>query len=328
MSAHSLYGPLAFLWLLITVGGILIIGKGILIPLAFAILFAFLLRPMKLWLQKRLKAPRILATLIPVIVMVITVVVIVGAVSFALSGFIRDIPTYGPQITETLRGAQTWAATTFSISVPEQSAWLSENVNLLELGAAQIPGFVSGATGVVGIIMIMIVYTFLIMLYDNKFKRALVMAAGEQRSASIEKTIRSIGRVIPSYLRGLLIVMVIIAILASAGYAIAGVPNPIFFGILTALLNLIPYIGTAIGFGAVLIFALLTQGVPSAIIVAIVFGVVQFLDNNILTPNIAAGQINVNALAAIVGIFLGGVMWGVSGMILAIPVLGDRKSVV
>ena len=128
------------------------------------------------------------------------------------------------------------------------------------------------------------------------------------------------------YLTGVVTVMAILSVLNSIGLLILGIPHAIFFGVLASVLNIIPYIGVWIGSGLPMIMALITKNsliYPVGVIV--VFVVTQFLDNNFLTPRITGSQVKLNALATIGIIIIGNMVWGVSGMILFIPLLGIAK---
>jgi predicted PurR-regulated permease PerM len=138
----------------------------------------------------------------------------------------------------------------------------------------------------------------------------------------------SIQGVTKSYLSGLIIVIVILAIMNSVGLLILGVQPAIFLGILAALLNIIPYIGVLIGSLIPVAIALLTSdSIITPILVFAVFSFNQFVENNFLTPKIVGSKISVNPFATIVFILLGGMIWGVGGMILFIPLLGVLKVV-
>ncbi len=324
MQTHFLWDPLVVLWFSITVVFVLIIGKGILIPIAIALLLAFFLRPA----ARKLESwgwPRALAHALLIILLILGILVLVGVLSFALRSFILDIPQYATTIAQNIDSVQTWITSALGVSNADQAIWIKENLNLLELGASNA-GRIFGATAnTIAMGSLVFIYTFFFLYYRTKFKNFLAQLIGKHRKDAVERMTKKISRVMPSYLTGMSFVLIIMSALNSLGFWIIGVHSPIFFGILAAVLNVIPYIGTAIGFGLVVIFTLLTSSVGAALLVVALFVVVQFVDNNILTPNIAAGQINVNPLAAIVGIIVGGVIWGVVGMIIAIPILGIIK---
>jgi predicted PurR-regulated permease PerM len=107
-----------------------------------------------------------------------------------------------------------------------------------------------------------------------------------------------------------------------------GIDHAIFFGILSGVLTIIPYIGIIIGALFPLIMALITKdSLWYAVGVVIVFTVVQFLEGNFITPRITGSKVSINALAAIIALVIGGKILGVAGMILAIPAIGVLKIV-
>ena len=135
-----------------------------------------------------------------------------------------------------------------------------------------------------------------------------------------------IENVVKGYISGLLLVTIIVAVLNSVGLLVLGIDHAIFFGILSGLLTIIPYIGIFIGAFLPVVMALLTKDslwYPAGVI--IVFSVVQFLEGNFITPRITGSKVSVNALAAIVALLIGGKIMGIAGMILAVPALGIIK---
>ncbi|HET6228226.1 MAG TPA: AI-2E family transporter, partial [Bacteroidia bacterium] len=126
--------------------------------------------------------------------------------------------------------------------------------------------------------------------------------------------------VVQSYIVGLLIEMGIVAVLTTIGLMIIGVPYAILLGTITAVLNLIPYIGILVA-GAISILVALTNftDFKTAIGVIIVNSIVQLIDNNFLVPKIVASKVKLNALVSIIAVFVGGALDGVLGMFLAIP---------
>jgi predicted PurR-regulated permease PerM len=107
---------------------------------------------------------------------------------------------------------------------------------------------------------------------------------------------------------------------------IIGVKYAILLGVITGILNLIPYIGILFA-GILSILASLTGSPDLSIIsgVIIVNSIVQLIDNNILTPMIVSSKVEINAFVSIIGIIIGGAVAGISGMFLAIPILAILK---
>src|SRR5690606_16822040 len=142
----------------------------------------------------------------------------------------------------------------------------------------------------------------------------------------VNTILNNIYDVVQNYLVGLITVMGIVAVLNTIGLIVMGISYAWFFGILAALLMLIPYIGIAIGSILPALFAIATKDSAwYAIGVIIWFQVVQFLEANLITPNIVGSKVSINPLMSIVGLLLGGMLFGLAGLILALPLIAITK---
>nr|MDA3816036.1 AI-2E family transporter [Prolixibacteraceae bacterium] len=106
----------------------------------------------------------------------------------------------------------------------------------------------------------------------------------------------------------------------SLGLLIIGIDNPFLFGFLGAALAIIPYIGTTMGAIIPVIYTFVSyDSVWMAVAVAILFWAVQLVTDNFLTPRIVGGSLKINALTAILSLFIGAAVWGLAGMVLFLP---------
>lgn len=130
------------------------------------------------------------------------------------------------------------------------------------------------------------------------------------------------------YIGGVFIVVLVLSVLNSFGLYVVGIKYPIVFGLISAFFNFIPYFGTWIGAAIPLLFTLLTgDSIQLALGVLILFAIIQFTENNILTPNITGGYVDINPLITILSIIVGGMVWGIVGMIVVLPVVATIKIV-
>ena len=131
-----------------------------------------------------------------------------------------------------------------------------------------------------------------------------------------------------NYLLGLTKVIFIVGTLNTIGLLILGITNPIFFGFLAAILLLIPYIGILIGSLIPAVIALATKDSAwYAFGVIAIFGFIQFLEGNFITPKITGSKVSINAFIAILSFILFSMLWGVEGMIVALPITATIKIV-
>jgi predicted PurR-regulated permease PerM len=179
--------------------------------------------------------------------------------------------------------------------------------------------FSSSATFLTGLLAT-IVFTFLIIIYRTGIIKALIAFAPEGNRDSVVKMFRSVQQVGQKYLGGLFILVIIIGIANSIGLWIIGIDNPFFFGFLGAFLAIIPYVGTITGALLPMLYAFISyDAIWMVIAVAILFWLVQLVTDNFLSPKILGGSMNINALTAILSLIVGGVVWGIAGMILFLP---------
>jgi predicted PurR-regulated permease PerM len=123
-----------------------------------------------------------------------------------------------------------------------------------------------------------------------------------------------------NYIKGMVLVYFIVGVLNSIGLLILGVEHAILFGMTSALMTIIPYVGILISSIIPVSMVWIEKGnglYPLGVIG--VFSIVQFLEGNIISPYIIGKQLGINAFASITAIFLGGLLWGFSGMILFLP---------
>jgi predicted PurR-regulated permease PerM len=174
-------------------------------------------------------------------------------------------------------------------------------------------------------LVILPVYIFLILWYKKLIIEFIHKLFSEERHQKIAQILKESQRVIQSYLVGLLFEVSIVAGLNITGLLIIGVDYALLFGLLGAILNLIPYVGIIIAALLPIGFALILQSPQHALFVVILYAVVQFVDNNIIVPRVVASKVRLNALVSILAVLVGGTLWGISGMFLSIPLVAIAK---
>jgi predicted PurR-regulated permease PerM len=170
------------------------------------------------------------------------------------------------------------------------------------------------------------IYTFLFLLYQNHFIAFLTKLYKPQNHKKLREILFEIKTAVQSYVVGLIFEMIAVSFLTSIGFYLIGVEYFILLGIITGILNLIPYVG--ILFAGVLSIVVSLSGstdLSVALGVIVVNLIVQFLDNNILIPMLVNSKVQINAFAPIIGIIIGNVLGGITGMFLAIPIIAIIK---
>jgi predicted PurR-regulated permease PerM len=304
----------------------LIQARNFLYPLFFAILLAYLLYPFANFMERH-HFPRILANLISII---FAIVVVAGAVFFIYSQiiiFVQDFPTLKQQALTNVDTLEQWIENTFGVTSREQHDWVKERISdFFESGAQFFGDAFTATTSTLAKAGLMPVYIFFMLYYRNKFKNFILQMVPNEKHQKTEKILSDVSFVTERYMGGVFVVVLILCILNSIGLLIVGLKYAILLGVISALFNFIPYFGTLIGGIVPLLYTLVVSPTPEkALGVIIFFIIIQFIENNILTPNITGGNVQLNPFVTILSIIIGGMIWGIPGMFLIVPFLAMFK---
>lgn len=302
--------------------------QSVLVPLLFSILLAISLFPVTRFFEKY-KLNRATASILSVLIAIILIgsliwfivhqVIVIGA-----NG--TDLQVRFMHILETI---QKWVTMRFGIEQGEITKQITAFSNRVVGNAGVILSTAFGSVGgILAGVVVVPLFTFFLLYYRDFFREFFFHAFASTPKDVVCDVLDKIYYVVQSYLVGLVTVMGIVAILNTVGLLVLGIPYAWFFGILASLLMLLPYIGIAIGSVLPALFALATKDSAwYALGVVAWFQVVQFLEGNFLTPNIVGGKVSINPLMALIGLLLGGMLFGLAGLILAIPITAVLKVV-
>ena len=312
--------PVILLGIVITVF-ILNVLQDVLVPLAFAGLIAILLNPLSNRLGIYL--PRVISIAAALLIALLTIMVLMYFLSSQVAHFFDDLDAIKLKLSHLLHDLQWWLQNQFGLSSKKQVQMLNDAATS---GKAMIGQTLSGILGVLSVVFLIPVYTFLILFYKTLILNFLFEVFSEENQSKVLEIIGETKLAIQSYIVGLLIETSIVAVLNSAALLILGVQNAILIGVIGAILNLLPYIGGIIAIGLpVLMATLTTDGFTTQLLIIGAYALIQFIDNNILVPRIVSSKVQINALISIVVVLLGAALWGISGMFLSIPFIAVLK---
>lgn len=305
----------------------IILAKSLLVPLVLSILFAYLLYPF-VWYAEKKGVHRAIAILLVILFAISIFTAGILFVSVKVSNFQIDIVELKVQIFTKLTQYQKYFEATLGMKSATFDNILGRTVNnLLSTWETKAGALLTATTTTVFQIFVIPVFTFFLLFYRTKTSYFIYKIVGRNNKLKTVYILREISKVTSRYVGGILSVVFILAILNTTGLLILGIPNAFAFGILAALLNLIPYIGVLIGSLIPILYVLFTYSSPfePMVQVAILFIIVQFLENNLLTPNIVGSTIKLNPFAIIISLLIANMIWGIAGMLIAVPVLAILK---
>lgn len=191
-----------------------------------------------------------------------------------------------------------------------------------------LPGVLQNINNSVLFLITCPIYIFFMLLCRSSIRKFYYTSFKTNNRHLANRILNQVELVYIHYLRGLLMVMVIVGTLTSIGLALLGIDYPIIIGALTGLLTLVPYIGVFISALIPIIIAFLTKDSMWYVLGVVgVYAVVQFVEGNIITPKIMGKQVGINPLMIILGIVIFGTIGGVIGMLLTVPILALIKTV-
>lgn len=295
-----------------------ILAKDIVVPILISALLSIIFLPVVNRLQKKLSL-----TFSVIIVLIFTFLIFAGfiwIVGDQLARLVQDLPNLETKFNNLVDNVSNQLRSLLGMSQAEQSQMVKDGLKEISTYATNL---LVSTTNTLSLLVQIPIYMFLFLIYRDRFKAFFLSLIPESTENTWKHDVES---VLQGYISGLLIVTVIIAALNTVGLLILGIDHAIFFGVVSGILTIIPYIGIFIGALLPAIFALLTKdSIWYTVGVIAIFSVVQFLEGNFITPRITGSKVSINALAAIVALLIGGKILGIAGMILAVPLTGVLK---
>jgi predicted PurR-regulated permease PerM len=310
----------------LALGYLIIVGKDILDPLIFGFIFAILLLPVSNYLEKKLRLPRSMSSLVSILLLVALVGGILYLVGSQISNLANDWPMLKSQVSQSIHDLQSWVQSAFHINAAKQLKYVDDaSKKIMESGT----DVVSTAFGAISSLMIfyvfIMIFTFFILLYRRLLLRFIIWVFRDENSEVVMDIVVNVQSIMRQYILGLLLEMFIVASVAITAFLLVGIKYAALLGIIVGLFNIIPYIGifTALLLSTIITFA--TGNIGKTVTVAVSVIVIHAVDANFLLPTIVGSKVRLNALISFIGIILGEMIWGLSGMFLSIPVIAIFK---
>ena len=304
---------------------ILYFGKSLFIPLCYGLLIAIVLYPVCRWLEQR-GWPRSVAITVGLLIVALLFAALVTLLVIQVHVFWKDLPALQAKLKPALLELQLWIAS-LGISTPAQDQWWQQTLQQAGSNAGSV---VKGtlSAGLDGMVMLFLVPVYAALFLYNRgvFVRFISRIAGPAYRALLPAVLQEVIHTYFNFIKGMVLVYIIVGVLNSIGLMALGIPHAILFGMLTAVMTIVPYVGIFISALLPISVAWITKdSIWYPIGVVAVFGFVQYLEANVIFPRVVAAQLKVSTWATLVAIIAGGILWGVSGMILFIPFTGILK---
>ena len=314
---------LAVIGMAVAAGYVLLTLRGVVVPLAVALLLTALLGPVVNWLVKY-RLPRGLATLI---VLVAGLALIGGLLAFVIAAFMAGLPDLSAQVGRSLQQILAWLQhspfgfppVTLHNVLDSLSRSVSNNRNLITTGALSaaltVGHYLSGAA--------LALFALIYFLYGGgSIWRFLLSAAPRSARDRIDVAGQRSYAALVGFIRATVLVAVVDAVGIGIGLVAVGAPLVVPLVALTFLAAFIPVIGTVVsGLVAVLVVLMAKGPVSALIVLGVVIGVQQ-CEGNVLQPLLMSRAVKLNGMAVVLAVAVGTAIAGIAGALLAVPLLG------
>ena len=302
-------------------------ASPILIPVVLAASLSYILSPAVRLLNK-LKIPHLVSVFIVVLV-VILIVVIAGYFLFGvIQKLLRDLPGYWDEIVKFLNQLKQQIKILGRIFPGVENIDFSKDLQLKNF--SDLTKFTAKSVGSLFsfvFISILTVFLTLLLLSEQKgLKEKLIYAFGRKEKSVAESIIAQINKQIGKFLVVKFLTSLGLAVLFSVGLLIIGVKYAIIWGLLAGVMNLVPYIGPLLALLPPLIVAgaQFKEILPMAWVL-ILYEVLQIVESNLITPRLMGRSLNLSPFALLVATMYWAWLWGVIGVILAVPITAAMK---
>ncbi len=312
-------------WLIIAA---LYYAQDFLIPIAFAAILSMLLLPVAHYFERKGWSKGISA-LTALLLFILGAGAIISLLSWQVSGLAEDVGQMQQRIQGQIDKLQQYLSSNLNISAEQQKEMLEKQQ---QSGSGNMPAmaaaFLSGVMGFLVDLLLTLVYMFLFLYFRTHLKKFIIKLVPDDNRQKAVKILHESSKVGQQYLTGLAMMIVMLWVLYGIGFSIVGVKNALFFAVLCGLLEIVPFIGNLLG-NALAVLMVITQGGDSGMIIGVLitYGLVQFVQSYLLEPLVVGAEVNLNPLFTILVLVLGELLWGIAGMVLAIPLLGIVKVV-
>jgi predicted PurR-regulated permease PerM len=299
-------------------------AKEFIMPMLLGAVLATLFLPFSKWMEAK-RAPRFISSLICLLSLVLGIIGVGALLGWQISELTNDITLIKQKLIEIFDAVEEFVFNHVGVSREKQIEILSNQ----QSNATALVSVMAGSMfSVLADVLLILVYVFLFLYYRTHIQHFILKLAPPQKQNEVAHILHSAALVSQQYLVGLAKMIACLWVMYSIGFSIVGIENAFFFAFLCGLFEIVPFIGNITGTAlTVLVATVHGASLPMIGGVVITYGIVQFIQGWVLEPLILGPQVKINPLFTIIALVLGELVWGIPGIILAIPITAILKIV-
>src|SRR6478735_1398991 len=315
-----------YLLLLLLVLVLLYAGRTLFVPMFYGLFIAIILYPLCRWLEKK-GIPRSVSIGAGLLIVTILLCALVGLLIMEVNALRADFPMLQTKIRPAWNQLTLWISYTFNLPIDLQEKWLENTAaRISDNSGSFLAGTFSATASLLFYLFIVPVFTALFLYNRHDFVLFLDKVIGSAYHDRIHTVLNNSVQTYAHFVKGMILVYLFVGVLNSLGLLALGIRHAILFGFITAIMTIIPYVGIFVSALLPISMAIITKDsiwYPLGVIG--VFAFVQYLEANLIFPKVVAAELNISTWATLVAIIAGGIIWGISGMILFVPFVGLLK---
>jgi len=330
IAAWSIVGAAALIWIALQA---LARFEILLAPVVLSVALIYILNPLVSWLAAR-RVPRILAAFLAFLAML----VVLAALGLAVTPLVADqgseLADSFPEIyEETVAEIERFAA---NLGFEDVEIWsydeLSEFIHdpeaqdqILSVVWDRLGEVTTGFVEAVLVFVLAPVVAFYVLIDLPRVRSEAISLIPEGHKPEVLHVSRRLGGAVGGFLRGQMLVALIVGIMTSIGFRIIGLEFWLIIGMIAGALNIIPFVGPWVGGFLGVVVGFVTADTQTAVFAAIVAVIVQQIDNHLISPNVLRATVHLHPAVIILLILLGGGVGGIWGVLLAVPIAAILK---
>lgn len=305
---------------------LLYFGRTLFIPLSFSLLLSFMLYPVCKWMEQK-GLSQSSAISIALLIVSLLIILLLYLLFIQTSSFLKEWEPFKIKLLEAVNQLSAFLTEQFGLSSEKQLDFIKNAIN--DSGSQTllfIRKVAYSFSETLFFLLIIPVFSALILYHREILANALYTIFPADKKTIIHEILIETIHAYYNFIKGMLLVYLIVGILNSIGLLIIGVPHPFLFGFMASILTFIPYVGIIISSLLPIAVSWITfNSVWYPLGVILVFSIVQLLEAYIIFPFAVSNRLKINTLAIIIMILIGGILWGAAGMILFVPFISIVK---
>ncbi|GIQ70113.1 UPF0118 membrane protein YrrI [Xylanibacillus composti] len=305
------------------------VAKAVLAPFLIAMIISYVLNPIVNVLHSR-KVPRTVAVLLIYASFIVSLTVLFMNMTPMFMEQLRELNEHMPELT--MRAQNLVNGIHESKALPDSVRdGIQQSLAGMERAVSQsISGFINRIGSTINTLFLAFIVPFLAFYMMKDFQlieRSALTFVPKSKRKEIVTLLKDIDNALGNYIRGQLLVCVIVGALAYVGYMIIDAPYPLLLASIVAVFNIIPYLGPFFGAAPAIVMAS-TVSFKLVLMVIAVNLIVQVLEGNVVSPQVVGRTLHMHPLLIIFAVLVGGELAGIPGLILAVPLFAVMKVII